>query len=109
MINMCNLIKDITGQSRKLRNMRVGPQRLFESKYAYGLVCLILRPVWSYVVTRHAVEADRIGRIILIKMLTDFRMLLFKEALKGYGQVLPNSLPEVLRLGLFSVSKPKGA
>ena len=42
-------------------------------------------------------------------MLTDVRMLLLKERLEGYGQVLPNPRPELLRLFLFSLWNPKGA
>ena len=75
-----------------------GPQRLFESPYAHGILCLSPRPVGSYFVTCHAVEAVRIGRGTVTEMLTYFRMLLFKERLEGYGQVLPNPRPELLRL-----------
>ena len=102
-------IKYITSRSRKLFFFHLNPQRMFESPYAHGLLCLILRLVGSYFITRHAVEAVRIGGGIFIEMFTDFPMLLFKERLEGHGQVLPNPRPELPRLFFSSLCNPKGA
>ena len=86
-----------------------GPQRLFESPYAHKLLCLILRPVGSHLVTHHAVEAVGIGSGILSEILTDFRMLRTKERLEGYGEVLPNPRSELPRFCSYSCWNPKGA
>ena len=106
---MRKLIKVLLDAHESWSIFSFGPQRLCGSPYAHGLLWLSLRPVGSWFVTCHAVEAVRIGRGIVTEMLPDFRMLLFKERLEGYGQVLPNPRHELLHLFLFSLWNPKGA